>query len=172
MQAYHTRTREPSPYDHLLGEHFTLDCLLIPEADIMIGFVPSCSDKRKGSILSYPYPSIYATRLMRIVRGTDRSVKGDFIGEIDLSEDIAREIQRNYYPVLKNWEKTYHITKDIKLAWDYESTTPELVTILSHTPEIKQKPGGGKRARKWNWPRIRIPVIAPGGPELVPEPSF
>ncbi len=176
MQAYHTRTREPSPYDCVLGEHFTLDALLVPEARILIGFAPNSPDShgeiRGGGILSYPYPSIYATRLMYIVRGTDKLIKGEFIGKVDLSEDTVRGIQWNYHPFLRDWEKTYHDTKDITLAWDYKGTTPELVTILSNTPEIKQKPGGGKRARKWNWPRIRIPVIAPGGPELVPEPSF
>lgn len=158
MEAYHAKTSEPSPYDPIGFEFFTLDSLLIKDASLLMGYAPH--DLRRGSVLSYRCPSVYSERFEALIRG-DKSVRGEIVAKMELTDDIVESIRESYDVELREFERTYHDCGEVRLSWDYQGTTRELVHILSKGYADFIGGGGRPRKKEKKWFSLNIPVLFP-----------
>ncbi|TAL47293.1 hypothetical protein EPN87_03250 [archaeon] len=128
MKAYHLKTSEPDPYGNPF-ESIDLVSLLIPSASILIGYTRD--NRVSGRIFSYPYPSKFSKRAQAIVDG-GKSVRGEVISTIELTQETVNEIRCNYNPTDIEEVLGYH-SKDVKVTEPINEPilTATLVRILS-----------------------------------------
>ncbi len=173
IHACHIKTEEPCSPGLCLGVR-TLDSLLIEDKQpILMGFAPDPENKRLGEIWCYPVFSLAYDRAMALANGQrsheGQALLGMVFKSLYFDESLVERIRQNYhprkrptfYPLYRECEPEYDVTERMRLPFDYDGSTEQLILILAHT-----KNGGGGR---------RKPVkekLIPCAPNLKIAPAF
>ena len=143
MEAYHLRTREAG--DCLIGgplglDLITVDSLFVDEANFLIGYVQD--NERAGEIRSYDGEGRLGA--LKILRDASLSRKA-VISKIDLDQEIIDRIKDLYHLHPEEYRSKYLTESKVRLSWDYQGTTSELLRILTRGFTENNNSGGRKR---------------------------
>ena len=123
MKAYHLRTLEPEPGDHLGLETFNLDSIYIPEDSFLIGigYDRTHPERKVVSLLGYS-EEVCLHRAQCIVDGNKEGVRGQVVSEISIDSDMIRKIRDN---------ASKYIDHAVHIPERFDSTTDGLIKILT-----------------------------------------